>query len=163
LGVEKFETFVDFYSKMYRIKFLNQTQDLTRPNTKCLLANKNYVEINWWLLEKRAYFGNTNYFGGPMDISCKSSAALSQAQSSIDTMLVFLADVWLDSEIVMEKLQTLFIGYSDCPPYAFVMMGNFLSEPKYGLRCDELAGKFLLTLAVGDNTFAISLWLLFFK
>lgn len=57
-------------------------------------------------------------------------------------MLVFLADVWLDSELVMEKLQTLFIGYSDCPPYAFVMMGNFLSEPKYGLRCDELADGF---------------------
>lgn len=90
----------------------------------------------------RAYFGNTNYFGGPMDVSCKSSIALSQAQSSADTMLVFLADVWLDSETVMEKLQSLFIGYSDCPPYAFIMCGNFLSEPKSGLRCDELANGF---------------------
>jgi DNA polymerase epsilon subunit 2 len=48
----------------------------------------------------RAYFGNTNYFGGPLDISCKSSIALSQAQSSVDTMIVFLSDVWLDSEKV---------------------------------------------------------------
>ena len=63
----------------------------------------------------------------------------------------------------MEKLQTLFIGYSECPPvilkgflkeiinekcsfilcylkYAFVLCGNFLSELKYGLRCDEMIG-----------------------
>jgi len=90
----------------------------------------------------RAYFGNTNYFGGPLEISCKSSIALSQAQMSADTMIVFLADVWLDSEKVMEKLQTLFIGYSDCPPYAFVFCGNFLSQQKYGLRCDEFAEGF---------------------
>lgn len=42
----------------------------------------------------------------------------------------------------MDKLQTLFIGYSDCPPYAFVLCGNFLSESKYGLRCEELTGIF---------------------
>ena len=85
---------------------------------------------------------------------------------SADTMIVFLADVWLDSEKVytkyftelkrkltvkienkvMEKLQTLFIGYSDCPPYAFVFCGNFLSQPKYGLRCDEFAGKYFTQL-----------------
>ncbi len=88
----------------------------------------------------RSYFGNTNYFGGPNEINCKSSIALSQAQCALDTMLVFLSDVWLDSPRVMEKLQTLFIGYSDCPPYAFVMCGNFLSELKYGLRCEELTG-----------------------
>ncbi len=51
-------------------------------------------------LKKRAYFGNVNYFGGPTDISCKSSIALSQAQCTIDTMIVFLADVWLDSDKV---------------------------------------------------------------
>ncbi len=41
-----------------------------------------------------------------MDISCKSSLALSQAQSTADTMIVFLADVWLDSPQVnnIEKL-----------------------------------------------------------
>lgn len=44
-----------------------------------------------------------NYFGGPSDISCKSSIALSQAQFSVDTMIVFLADVWLDSEKVFTK------------------------------------------------------------
>ena len=45
----------------------------------------------------RSYFGNTNYFGGPNEINCKSSIALSQAQLSLDTMIVFLSDVWLDS------------------------------------------------------------------
>lgn len=66
---------------------------------------------------------------------------MSQTQSSLDSMIVFLSDVWLDSPTVLEKLQTLFMGYSECPPYAFVFCGNFLSDIKYGLRCDELAGK----------------------
>lgn len=94
----------------------------------------------------RSYFGNVNYFGGPGEISCKSMIALSQAQVSIDTMIVFLSDVWLDSPKVLEKLQTLFIGYSECPPYAFVMCGNFLSEFNYGLRCDELTGLLLILI-----------------
>ncbi len=90
----------------------------------------------------RSYFGNVNYFGGPNDLNCKSSLALSQAQLSLDTMICFLSDVWLDSPRVMEKLQTLFIGYSECPPFAFVMCGNFLSELKYGLRCEEFTEGF---------------------
>jgi DNA polymerase epsilon subunit 2 len=49
----------------------------------------------------RAYFGNSNFFGGPNEISCKSSIALSQAQFKMDTMLVFLSDVWLDSPQVI--------------------------------------------------------------
>lgn len=102
----------------------------------------------------RAYFGNVNYFGGPGEISCKSSIALSQAQFAVDTMIVFLADVWLDSEKVIEKLQALFIGYSDCPPYAFVICGNFLSQPKYGLRTEELSEGFkrLANLILQFNT-----------
>lgn len=42
----------------------------------------------------------------------------------------------------MDKIQTLFSGYADSPPYAFVFCGNFLSQPKYGLRCDELTEGF---------------------
>lgn len=34
------------------------------------------------------------------------------------------------------------MGYSECPPYAFVMCGNFLSDLKYGLRCNELTEGF---------------------
>jgi DNA polymerase epsilon subunit 2 len=43
---------------------------------------------------------------------------------------------------IMDKLQMLFSGYADSPPYAFVLCGNFLSQPKYGLRCDELTDGF---------------------
>lgn len=134
----------------------------------------NFAFFTKQILIKRAYFGNVNYFGGPNEISCKSSIALSQAQLSIDTMIVFLSDVWLDSPNVdlfpftlkrnylvknfstiflslfvlkvMERLQTLFIGYSECPPYAFVMFGNFLSEFSGGLRCDELTGSILIKI-----------------
>lgn len=88
----------------------------------------------------RSYFGNVNFFGGPGELNCKSNIALSQAVGTDDAMIVFLSDVWLDSPLIMQKLQTLFIGYSECPPHAFVMCGNFLSELKYGLRCDEMAG-----------------------
>ena len=98
------------------------------------------IIIKIWLKILRAYFGNTNYFGGLDEVSCKASLALSQAQSSLDAMIVFISDVWLDCPLVIEKLQTLFMGYSECPPYAFVMCGNFLSDMKYGLRCDELTG-----------------------
>ena len=83
---------------------------------------------------------------------------LKQIESTLETMFVFISDVWLDSpkvfysnpsffpffnkilsNKVMEKLHTIFSGYSDTPPYAFVMCGNFLSEPKYGLRCDDFS------------------------
>ena len=52
----------------------------------------------------RAYFGNINYFGGPNEISCKSSIALSQAQLAVDSMIVFLSDIWLDSPKVIFNL-----------------------------------------------------------
>ena len=48
-----------------------------------------------------------------------------------DAMFVFLSDVNLDNPQVMEKLSTLFTGYADAPPTAFVLMGNFCSKP-YG-------------------------------
>lgn len=50
----------------------------------------------------------------------------------------------MNYEKVLEKLQILFIGYSDCPPYAFVICGNFLSQPRYGLRTEEMNGKLTL-------------------
>jgi DNA polymerase epsilon subunit 2 len=98
----------------------------------------------------RAYFGNINFFGGPSDISCKSISLNSTQDSTLhlndttqapaDSMIVFLSDIWLDSPKILNKLQTLFIGYSEFPPHAFVICGNFLSNPKYGLRCNDLTG-----------------------
>ncbi|KAJ8874034.1 hypothetical protein PR048_024874 [Dryococelus australis] len=76
----------------------------------------------------RAYYGNVNTFGGPSTVSLKtSSKLLKHEQENQDAMIIFLADVWLDQFKVMEKLRQLFMGYSECPPVAFVMMGNFLS------------------------------------
>nr|CAD7395680.1 unnamed protein product [Timema poppensis] len=76
----------------------------------------------------RAYYGNANTFGGPSIVSLKSSTKLMQHEKgNEDSMIVFLADVWLDHFKVMEKLRQLFQGYSEFPPVAFVLMGNFLS------------------------------------
>lgn len=80
----------------------------------------------------RAYFGNINFFGGPMKNSVKTSAKLQQLEKeNSDAMFVFLSDVWLDKASVMENLGKLFAGYSAMPPTCFVLMGNFLSAP-YG-------------------------------
>nr|CAD7430037.1 unnamed protein product [Timema monikensis] len=77
----------------------------------------------------RAYYGNANTFGGPSIVSLKSSTKLLQHEKgNEDSMIVFLADVWLDHFKVMEKLRQLFQGYSEFPPVAFVLMGNFLSS-----------------------------------
>lgn len=80
----------------------------------------------------RAYFGSTNFFGGPADFCPKtcSKLALLESQQS-DAMFVFLSDVWLDSPYIINKLRELFSGYNAMPPYAIVMMGNFLQNP-YG-------------------------------
>ena len=42
----------------------------------------------------------------------------------------------------MDKLATLFRGYSDDPPTAFVLMGNFSSAPYGPLRYQELKETF---------------------
>lgn len=54
-------------------------------------------------------------------------------ETNEDAMLVVLSDVWLDQPLVMAKLQTLFEGYAQMEPSpaAFVLMGNFTSQP-YG-------------------------------
>ncbi|KAN0031595.1 hypothetical protein ACTFIV_005460 [Dictyostelium citrinum] len=46
-----------------------------------------------------------------------------------DNSILFLSDVWLDSERVMERLDYLFGGYKDCPPFAMILMGNFTEHP----------------------------------
>jgi DNA polymerase epsilon subunit 2 len=76
----------------------------------------------------RAYFGATNFFGGPAEKSVKTSEKLARIeQLNPDAMFVFIADVWLDSAAVQERLRRLLAGYSEMPPTAFVLCGNFLS------------------------------------
>uniref|UniRef100_A0A8B9LBR7 DNA polymerase epsilon subunit n=1 Tax=Astyanax mexicanus TaxID=7994 RepID=A0A8B9LBR7_ASTMX len=80
----------------------------------------------------RAYYGNVNFFGGPSTTSVKASAKLKQLEEeNEDAMFVVASDVWLDSVEVMEKIQTMFSGYSAAPPTCFVFCGNFSSAP-YG-------------------------------
>uniref|UniRef100_A0A8C6J940 DNA polymerase epsilon subunit n=1 Tax=Melopsittacus undulatus TaxID=13146 RepID=A0A8C6J940_MELUD len=80
----------------------------------------------------RAFYGNINFFGGPSSTSVKASAKLKQLEEENENaMFVFLSDVWLDQAEVLEKLHTMFSGYSAVPPTCFFFCGNFLSAP-YG-------------------------------
>nr|XP_039249341.1 DNA polymerase epsilon subunit 2-like [Styela clava] len=80
----------------------------------------------------RAYYGNINFFGGNSDASLKSSTKLQQIEKeNEDAMIVILSDVWFDQEKVLQKLETMFIGFQDAAPTCFVFCGNFISEP-YG-------------------------------
>ncbi|KAJ9585805.1 hypothetical protein L9F63_002396, partial [Diploptera punctata] len=90
----------------------------------------------------RAYFGNVNTFGGPSQVSLKTSAELLRyEQENEDGIIVFLADLWLDNIKVMEKLRVLFAGYADFPPVAFVFMGNFLSSQQGSVHTATLKTK----------------------
>uniref|UniRef100_A0A8C0F9C0 DNA polymerase epsilon subunit n=1 Tax=Bubo bubo TaxID=30461 RepID=A0A8C0F9C0_BUBBB len=80
----------------------------------------------------RAFYGNVNFFGGPSSASVKASAKLKQLEDeNEDAMFVFLSDVWLDQAEVLEKLHTMFSGYSSAPPTCFFFCGNFSFAP-YG-------------------------------
>jgi len=77
----------------------------------------------------RSYFGSTNFFGGPLEISSKTDKRLIQLEAQDDSaMLVFLSDVWLDKPEVTTRLKRLFLGYSGMPPTAFIVMGNFMAS-----------------------------------
>lgn len=95
--------------------------------------------------ESRNYFGSMNFFGGPSPTCAKSSVKLqAMMKENEDAMLVFLSDVHLDDPKVMEKLSTLFTGYADSPPTAFVMMGDFSSKPYGPHRNQEMKDCFTL-------------------
>ncbi|CAI8057810.1 DNA polymerase epsilon subunit 2 [Geodia barretti] len=80
----------------------------------------------------RNYFGNVNFFGGPSTVCAKSSEKLqAMLAENEDAMFVFLSDIFLNEPRVMERLATLFSGYSEAPPTAIVLMGDFSSAP-YG-------------------------------
>ena len=93
--------------------------------------------------DTQTYFGSTNFFGGPSSICAKASVKLQAMLSEhSDAMIVFLSDVHLDDPKVMEKLTTLFSGYSDAPPTAFVLMGNFSATPYGPQRSQRLKASF---------------------
>ncbi|KAK2492656.1 hypothetical protein MC885_021504 [Smutsia gigantea] len=95
----------------------------------------------------RAYYGNINFFGGPSNTSVKTSAKLKQLEEeNKDAMFVFISDVWLDQVEVLEKLHTMFSGYSPAPPTCFILCGNFSSAP-YGTNQVQALKDSLKTLA----------------
>nr|XP_019591612.1 PREDICTED: DNA polymerase epsilon subunit 2 isoform X2 [Rhinolophus sinicus] len=95
----------------------------------------------------RAYYGNINFFGGPSNTSVKTSAKLKQLEDdNKDAMFVFISDVWLDQVEVLEKLHTMFSGYSPAPPTCFILCGNFSSAP-YGKNQVQALKDSLKTLA----------------
>ncbi|KPP62148.1 DNA polymerase epsilon subunit 2-like, partial [Scleropages formosus] len=80
----------------------------------------------------RAYYGDINFFGGPSSTAVKASAKLRKLEEENENaMFVFVSDVWLDSVEVLEKIRTMFSGYSAMPPTCFIFCGNFSSTP-YG-------------------------------
>ncbi|NXW48545.1 DPOE2 polymerase, partial [Nyctiprogne leucopyga] len=89
----------------------------------------------------RAFYGNINFFGGPSSTSVKASAKLKQLEDeNEDAMFVFLSDVWLDQAEVLEKLHTMFSGYSSAPPTCFFFCGNFSSAPYGKSQIQSLKG-----------------------
>ncbi|XP_019351633.2 DNA polymerase epsilon subunit 2 isoform X1 [Alligator mississippiensis] len=95
----------------------------------------------------RSYYGNINFFGGPCSTSVKASAKLKQLEDeNVDAMFVFVSDVWLDQAEVLEKLHTMFSGYSAAPPTCFFFCGNFSSAPFGNNQIQSLKGS-LKTLA----------------
>lgn len=93
--------------------------------------------------ETRSYFGNVNFFGGSSAICAKASVKLqAMLQEHSTAMFVFLSDVHLDDPKVMEKLSVLFTGYSEDPPTAFVLMGNFSATPYGPLRYQKMKERF---------------------
>ena len=91
----------------------------------------------------RAHHGNSNFFGGPLTTCARTSAKLQAMEKQhFHEMFVFLADVFLDDEGVLSKLNMLFEGYSSSPPMAFVFMGNFSSAPFGSTRNEKMATGF---------------------
>ncbi|XP_036110187.1 DNA polymerase epsilon subunit 2 isoform X8 [Molossus molossus] len=84
---------------------------------------------------------------GPSNTSVKTSAKLKQLEDeNKDAMFVIISDVWLDQAEVLEKLHTMFSGYSPAPPTCFILCGNFSSAP-YGKNQVQALKDSLKTLA----------------
>jgi len=90
----------------------------------------------------RSYFGEINITGNTHDQSAKTKIRLREIEQKSDDAFVFLSDVWLDDKKVMERIEQLFEGFADQPPFAFVFCGNFLSKPTSNLYINDLSDAF---------------------
>ena len=80
-------------------------------------------------------FTNVDMFGGAPHI-LKEEINMYQ-NSAEHVMFVVLSDVWLDKPSVMAKLDTLFDGYKDIVPTAFIFTGNYTSKP-FGKTAEDV-------------------------
>ncbi|CAF3535318.1 unnamed protein product [Rotaria sordida] len=90
----------------------------------------------------RSYFGEINITGNTHDQSAKTKIRLKEIEQKSDDAFVFLSDVWLDDKKVMERIEQLFDGFADQPPFAFIFCGNFLSRPTANLYINDLSDAF---------------------
>lgn len=91
--------------------------------------------------DSRPSFGTLNYFGGSSTVCLRESQSLKEYMfRNPHNMIFFFSDVWLDHPQTFEKLEVLFRGSQNCPPTAFVFMGNFMSE-SYGSDMMEVLQK----------------------
>lgn len=89
--------------------------------------------------DTRSYFGKVNFFGGPSNVCAKASVKLqAMLQEQKDAMFVFVSEVYLDDQRVLDKMEAMFAGYSKAPPTAFVLLGNFLAAPHGPLKNQKL-------------------------
>lgn len=62
------------------------------------------------LTRDRSYFGNMNTFGGPSEVSLKTSARmLKTEEANEEAMIVFIADIWLDNNKVSGTARALLV------------------------------------------------------
>lgn len=80
--------------------------------------------------QSRARFGTTNTFGGRHPVSLKMSDKLKVLEeNNSDEMIIFISELWVDNQIVLDKFKMMLEEFSNYAPAAFVICGNFLSFP----------------------------------
>ncbi|VDD74882.1 unnamed protein product [Mesocestoides corti] len=85
-------------------------------------------------VDTRRYFSVSNPFGGAsLDAPAASNdqRMIRLLNSAQDSMIVLLGETRLDVHGCLDHLETVFMGYTEFPPAAFVLCGNFIS-PDYG-------------------------------
>uniref|UniRef100_A0A0R3TL36 DNA polymerase II subunit 2 n=1 Tax=Rodentolepis nana TaxID=102285 RepID=A0A0R3TL36_RODNA len=98
-------------------------------------------------IDTRRYFSALNPFGGgeqgingpPASLDNRMSRLLDASpcwDRKADSMLVILGEVHLEALGNLEHLETIFTGYADFPPSAFLICGDFIS-PDYSPHVSE--------------------------
>ena len=78
--------------------------------------------------DSRSLFSSVNFFGDSLHHEDWTQLRRLEEIKS-DAMFVVLSDVFLDHRKVLEKLRALFAGFAEVGPVAFVLIGNFMSQP----------------------------------